>query len=46
MNLVAAMKRGSKLFVTGISSRNNKTIDQYSLSGFTAAKDFLDKACP
>lgn len=46
MKLVAAMKRGSKLIVTGMSSRNNKTIDEYSLSGFTAAKNFLDKACP
>ena len=46
MRLVAAMKRGSKLIVTGVSSRNNKTIDEYSLSGFTAAKNFLDKACP
>lgn len=44
--MVVAMKRGSKLNVTGISSRNNKTIDEYSLSGFTAAKAFLDKACP
>jgi hypothetical protein len=40
------MKRGSKLVVIGISSRNNKTIDDYSLGGFTAAKAFLDKACP
>lgn len=46
MKLIAAMKRGSKLVVTGVSSRNNKTIDDYSLSGFTAAKDFMDKACP
>ena len=46
MRLVASMKRGSKLIVTGVSSRNNKTIDEYSLSGFTAAKNFLDKACP
>lgn len=46
MKLVAAMKRGSKLIVTGVSSRNNKTIDEYALSGFTAAKNFLDKACP
>ena len=46
MKLIAAMKRGSRLIVTGVSSRNNKTIDEYSLSGFTAAKAFLDKACP
>ncbi len=46
MKLVAAMKLGAKLIVTGVSSRNNKTIDEYSLSGFTAGKKFLDKACP
>jgi len=44
--LIVAMKRGTKLVVTGLSSRNNKTIDEYSLSGFTKAKAFLDKACP
>ena len=46
MKLIAAMKRGSRLIVTGVSSRNNKTIDEYSLSGFTAAKGFMDKTCP
>lgn len=44
--LIQAMRRGNKLVVTGISSRKNKTIDTYSLSGFTKAKAFLDKACP
>ena len=44
--LIVSMKRGSKLVVVGVSSRNNKTIDDYSLAGFTAAKAFLDKACP
>ena len=44
--LIVAMKRGAKLIVTGTSSRNNKTIDEYSLSGFTKAKAFLDRACP
>ena len=43
--LVTRMKRGSKLVVTGISSRGNKTIDEYSLSGFTKAKALLDKLC-
>ena len=43
--LVTGMKRGSKLTVTGISSRGNKTIDEYSLSGFTKAKALLDKLC-
>ena len=44
--LIVAMKRGATLIVTGTSSRNNKTIDEYSLSGFTKAKAFLDRACP
>lgn len=44
-SLVTRMKRGSKLTVTGISSRGNKTVDEYSLSGFTKAKALLDKLC-
>lgn len=44
-SLVTRMKRGSKLTVTGTSSRGNKTIDEYSLSGFTKAKALLDKLC-
>ena len=44
-SLVTRMKRGSKLTVTGISSRGNKTVDDYSLSGFTKAKALLDKLC-
>lgn len=43
--LVKAMKRGNRLKVTGISSRGNKTIDTYSLKGFTAAMKKIDKAC-
>ena len=43
--LVTKMKRGNKLIVTGISSRGNKTIDEYSLSGFTKAKQFMDSLC-
>lgn len=43
--LVTRMKRGNKLIVTGVSSRGNETIDEYSLSGFTKAKAFLDKLC-
>jgi invasion protein IalB len=44
--IVTAMKRGRKLTVTGISSRGNKTIDIYSLSGFTAAYNAINKLCP
>lgn len=43
--LVTQMKRGNKLVVTGISSRGNKTIDEYSLAGFTKAKALMDKLC-
>ncbi|MCE2516735.1 MAG: hypothetical protein J4F41_02635 [Alphaproteobacteria bacterium] len=43
--LVKSMKRGNKLKVTGVSSRGNKTIDTYSLKGFTAAMKKIDKAC-
>lgn len=42
---ITAMKRGNKLVITGISSRGNKTVDEYSLSGFTKAKSHLDKLC-
>ena len=44
--LIRQMKAGNKLVITGISSRGNETIDEYSLSGFTAAKNKLDKLCP
>ncbi len=43
--MILNMKRGNKLNVTGVSSRGNKTIDVYSLSGFTKAKQMLDKIC-
>ena len=43
--LVKAMKRGNRLKVTGVSSRGNKTIDTYSLKGFTAAMKKIDQAC-
>ena len=44
--IIRNMKRGNKLRVEGVSSRGNKTIDIYSLSGFTKAKQMLDKICP
>jgi hypothetical protein len=43
--IIRKMKAGNKLTVTGVSSRGNKTIDVYSLSGFTKAKQMLDKIC-
>jgi hypothetical protein len=43
--LVKAMIRGSKMVVSGISGRGTKTTDTYSLSGFTATKKLIDRAC-
>jgi len=43
--IIRNMNRGTKLTVTGVSSRGNRTIDVYSLSGFTKAKQMLDKIC-
>jgi hypothetical protein len=43
--LVAAMKRGATLVVKGVSSRGTETTDAYSLKGFSAAHDAIDKAC-
>jgi len=43
--LVQAMKRGSSMVVRGVSSRGTKTTDTYSLRGFTAAHDEIDKLC-
>ena len=43
--VVAAMKRGSSLIVTGTSSRGTLTKDEYSLAGFSAALEKLGTAC-
>jgi hypothetical protein len=43
--VVQAMVKGREMVVTGISSRGNQTIDQYSLSGFTAAYKAMREAC-
>jgi len=43
---VAALKKGSKLVVTGTSTRGTKTTDTYSLAGITQAMGAIDKACP
>ena len=44
--LVQAMVRGVDMVVKGVSSRGTLTTDTYSLSGFTATKAMIDKACP
>lgn len=43
--MIAAMKRGSAMVVTGTSSRGTKTTDSYSLKGFTAAYNTARAAC-
>jgi invasion protein IalB len=43
--LINAMKRGSKMSVTGTSDRGTLTTDHYSLSGITAALDKISRTC-
>ncbi len=43
--LVAAMRRGNRMVIKGMSSRGTKTVDTYSLTGFTAAHKLINKAC-
>ena len=44
--LIAAMKKGTKMTVAGTSRRGTQTTDSYSLSGISAALDAIAKACP
>ena len=43
--MVKAMRVGKILVVEGVSSRGTKTKDTYSLFGFTAAHNAINKAC-
>jgi hypothetical protein len=43
--LIAAMKRGSSMTITGTSARGTLTTDDYSLAGLSAALDKLGAAC-
>ena len=43
--IVRAMRSGSMMIITGVSSRGTKTKDTYSLSGVSAAHDKITKAC-
>ena len=43
--MIYAMKKGIKLIVTGVSTRGTKTVDTYTLTGFTAAYNKLTKDC-
>ena len=44
-NIVAAMRAGARMVVTGVSSRGTKTTDTYSLSGVSAAHNAIGKTC-
>ena len=43
--MVKAMRAGRKMTMEGTSSRGTETRDTYSLSGFTAAHNAINKAC-
>ena len=43
--MVKAMRAGRTMMVEGTSSRDTKTRDTYSLGGFTAAHNAINKAC-
>ena len=43
--IVAAMKRGSRMIVNGTSSKGTKTKDTYSLNGFTSAYKAISNKC-
>ncbi len=43
--LVTAMTRGASAVATGLSARGTKTVDTYSLSGFSDALAKIHSAC-
>ncbi len=43
--LAAALQKGSKMVVKGVSSRGTETKDTFSLSGSTKAYEAISKAC-
>lgn len=43
--MVKAMRAGRRMMVEGTSNRGTKTRDTYSLGGFTAAHNAINKAC-
>jgi hypothetical protein len=45
-DLIAAMQKGTRMTVKGVSRRGTETVDTYSLSGITAALDAIAKECP
>ena len=43
--VVRAMRVGKQMIIRGVSSRGTKTKDTYSLFGFTAAHNAINRAC-
>ncbi|MGB0920224.1 MAG: invasion associated locus B family protein [Alphaproteobacteria bacterium] len=43
--MIAAMRKGSRLTITGKSRRGTRTVDHYSLSGFTKAYQTISREC-
>lgn len=43
--MARAMRVGKQMVVRGVSSRGTKTVDTYSLFGFTAAHNAINRAC-
>ncbi|MET4699438.1 invasion protein IalB [Constrictibacter sp. MBR-5] len=43
--MVAAMRRGTEMVVTAVSNRGTKTVDTYSLMGFTKAYEAITRVC-
>ena len=43
--IVAAMKKGSRMIIDGVSSKGTKTKDTYSLNGFTSAYKAISSKC-
>lgn len=43
--MVASMRRGATAVVTGVSARGTTTVDNFSLSGFTAAVNEAESRC-
>ncbi len=43
--MARAMRVGKKMIIEGVSSRGTKTKDTYSLFGFTAAHNAINKTC-
>lgn len=43
--MIRAMRAGATMIVKGISARGTNTTDTYSLKGFTAAHNAINRAC-